>query len=147
MSTAYTLFVFVTLLIALTLPLHYSRPDHVDGQKTAITAIGFLFAFFCGSLLAAHTRLILLNVTTIEELSMNRMKARERLALASVYPWWDVKSRKATVAAWDEEWGRIGRELNPWWLGSRRLNFEMVMGKNKLGWFCECSSYLPLALE
>lgn len=45
---------------------------------------------------------------------------------------------------WDEEWGRVGRELNPWWLGSKRANFEMVMGKRKLGWFREslCSFML-----
>jgi hypothetical protein len=45
------------------------------------------------------------------------------------------RSRRKIQAAWDEEWGRVGKELNPWWLGSRTANFEMVMGKSKLGWF------------
>lgn len=40
-----------------------------------------------------------------------------------------------TKRQWDLDWGRLGREGNLWWLGSRRANWEMVMGKKKLGWF------------
>lgn len=36
---------------------------------------------------------------------------------------------------WNKQWGRIGKEGNLWWLGSNRANWEMVMGKAKLGWF------------
>ena len=94
----YTLFVFLTLVIALTFPIHHSSgpPPGLDGQKVAIAAIAFLFWFFTCSLLLAHTRLILLNVTTIEELGMKRHLARERSALMSVTKWWDTKSVAVT---------------------------------------------------
>lgn len=49
------------------------------------------------------------------------------------------RERKATQQRWDEEWGRIGREGNLWYLGSYRANWEMVMGKSKLGWIRTCS--------
>lgn len=89
---SYTLFVFVTLVIALTLPHGGSRArPSLDGQKVAIAAIAFLFWFFTCSLFLAHTRLMLLNVTTIEELGMKRHLARERSALMSVTKWWDTK--------------------------------------------------------
>jgi palmitoyltransferase len=92
-STAYCLFVFLTLVIALTLPLHHSsRPcPGVDGQKVAIAAIAFLFFIFTCGLFLAHTRLILLNITTIEELGLKRQLARERAALMSVTKWWDTQ--------------------------------------------------------
>lgn len=84
---------FVTLVIALTLPLHHSSRPYpgLDGQKVAIAAVAFLFFVFTCSLLLAHTRLILLNMTTIEELGMKRQLARERSALMSVTKWWDTK--------------------------------------------------------
>lgn len=44
------------------------------------------------------------------------------------------RGRKELKKKWDEEWGRIGKEGNLWWLGSKRLNFESVMGSSKLGW-------------
>mgnify|MGYP000315371440 CR=1 FL=1 len=44
---------------------------------------------------------------------------------------------------WDKQWGRLGTEGNLWWLGSKRANWEMVMGKAKLGWVRE-SRRLPL---
>lgn len=92
-STAYCLFVFLTLVIALTLPLHHSSRPYpgVDGQKVAIAAIAFLFFIFTCGLFLAHTRLILLNITTIEELGLKRQLARERAALMSVTKWWDTQ--------------------------------------------------------
>lgn len=145
---AYTLFLLITMVVAITWPAHdHSREyPRVDGQKIAIAAVAVLFLFFTGSLLAAHTRLILLNITTIEDLAINRMKARERSQLQMAHGWTDTKGRRETKAFWDREWGRIGRELNPWWLGSKRANFEMVMGKHKLGWFCTSPLLLLLLL-
>ena len=55
------------------------------------------------------------------------------------------RSRREIQAAWDEEWGRVGKELNPWWLGSKTANFEMVMGKSKLGWFRKSRVLIPEA--
>ncbi|GJN89238.1 hypothetical protein Rhopal_002217-T1 [Rhodotorula paludigena] len=138
-SSAYTLFLFLTLLIAQTLPLGSfpsSRPyPGADGQQLAILALSFLFLCFTGSLFAAHTRLILRNMTTIEEIGMNRMRQRERKALTSTFGFWAWRAKRETRREWDKQWGRLGREGNLWWLGSRRANWEMVMGKKKIGWF------------
>ncbi|GAA5980757.1 hypothetical protein JCM5350_006377 [Sporobolomyces pararoseus] len=139
-STLYTLFVFLTLLIAQTLPLGTfsstrTRPyPGVDGQQIAIIALSFLFFLFTCSLWVAHTRLIGLNMTTIEEISLNRIKRNERNALNGVYGFWNFRAKKETKRAWDRKWGRLGKEGNLWWLGSYRANWEMVMGKHKLGW-------------
>ncbi|GAA5971692.1 hypothetical protein JCM3765_006607 [Sporobolomyces pararoseus] len=138
-STLYTFFVFITLLIAQTLPLGTfsttTRPyPGVDGQQIAIIALSFLFFLFTSSLWAAHTRLIGLNMTTIEEISLNRMKRKERNALNGVYGFWNSRAKKETQRAWDRKWGRLGKEGNLWWLGSYKANWEMVMGKHKLGW-------------
>lgn len=46
------------------------------------------------------------------------------------------RAQRKTVQAWNAQWGRLGREGNLWWLGSKRANWEMVMGQAKLGWFC-----------
>ena len=88
-SSAYLFFVFLTLLIAQTLPLGTfpaTRPyPGVDGQQIAIIALSFFFLFFTGSLLIQHTGLILRNMTTIEQIGLARMRQRERAALASEY--------------------------------------------------------------
>ncbi|GAA5884617.1 hypothetical protein JCM16303_003684 [Sporobolomyces ruberrimus] len=139
-STLYTLFLFLTLLIAQTLPLGTFSPSSnrpypgVDGQQLAIIALSFLFLNFTGSLLAAHTRMLGLNVTTIEEIGIGRMREKERNALGGVYGFWNFRAKKETRKAWDRKWGRLGKEGNLWWLGSWRANWEMVMGKEKLGW-------------
>lgn len=46
------------------------------------------------------------------------------------------KGRKELRRRWDEEWGRIGKEGNLWWLGSSKANWQAVMGTNKWTWFC-----------
>ncbi|GAA5977559.1 hypothetical protein JCM11641_006864 [Rhodosporidiobolus odoratus] len=139
-SSTYCLFVFLTLIIAQTLPLGTfdtpSRPyPGIDGQQIAIIAISFLFYLFTGSLFIAHTRLILRNMTTIEEISMNRMKQRERTSLNTAYGFWAWGSKRATRREWDKRWGRHGKEGNLWWLGSKRANWEAAMGQDKLPWF------------
>ena len=93
-SSTYTLFVWLTLLIAQTLPLGTFSPSTgrpypgVDGQQVAIIVLAFLFWLFTGALFAAHTRLVLRNMTTIEEIGMNRTKQRERAALNQHYGFW-----------------------------------------------------------
>ncbi|GAA5842481.1 hypothetical protein JCM11251_007326 [Rhodosporidiobolus azoricus] len=138
-SSTYCLFVFLTLLIAQTLPLGTFDPPTrpypgADGQQIAIIAVSFLFFLFTGSLFFAHTRLILRNMTTIEEISMNRMKQRERTALNSAYGFWALREKSKIRKAWNRQWGRHGKEGNLWWLGSKRANWEAVMGKDKLPW-------------
>lgn len=137
-STAYTIFVFIALIAANTLPLHTPRRSHpgLDGEQVAIMAVAGFFSFFTGALFWAHTRLILLNMTTIEEMGFARMRGRERAALSRVYGFTQFRAKSMTKARWNEEWGRLGKEGNLWWLGSRRANWVSVMGENKLGWFC-----------
>lgn len=162
-STAFTLFIFIALVIDNTLPLHNpSRPrPSLDGQIIAIIAVSGFFSFFTGALFVAHTRLILFNLTTIEEMGMARIQARERSALARVYGFFGwrcvplsppgpcglltpvYRGKKETKRKWNEEWGRLGREGNLWWLGSRRANWVMVMGENRLGWFRTSLSVRP----
>ncbi|GAA5981665.1 hypothetical protein JCM10908_004558 [Rhodotorula pacifica] len=139
-SSAYLFFVFLTLLIAQTLPLGTFTPPErpypgVDGQQIAIIALSFFFLFFTGSLLIQHTGLILRNMTTIEQIGLARMKQRERAALASEYGFFGFKAKRNTRREWDKRWGRPDREGNLWWLGSSRANWEMVHGQAKLGWF------------
>ncbi|KAL8292564.1 hypothetical protein RQP46_001176 [Phenoliferia psychrophenolica] len=82
-STFFTIFVFISLTIDLTLPLHSPTRPHpsLDGQIIAIISISGFFSFFTGALFVAHTRLLLLNMTTIEEMGMARIKARERIPI------------------------------------------------------------------
>ena len=47
------------------------------------------------------------------------------------------RKRKAIVRQWDAEWGELATEVNIWWLGSSRANWEYRMGKNWVGWFCK----------
>ncbi|GAA5846081.1 hypothetical protein JCM9279_004779 [Rhodotorula babjevae] len=140
-SSTYTLFVWLTLLIAQTLPLGTFSPSTgrpypgVDGQQVAIIALAILFWLFTGALFAAHTRLVLRNMTTIEEIGMNRTKQRERAALNQHYGFWQWRAKRANRREWDKQWGHLATEGNLWWLGSKRANWEMVMGTHKLGWF------------
>ena len=51
---------------------------------------------------------------------------------------------------WDEEWGKLGKEGNIWWLGNGTKGWIDVMGTNRWGWICECflhlSFFFPLNL-
>ncbi|POY74866.1 hypothetical protein BMF94_2139 [Rhodotorula taiwanensis] len=138
-ATAYLFFVFLTLVIAQTLPLGTftaARPyPGVDGQQIAVIALSFFFLFFTSSLLSQHTGLILRNMTTIEQIGLARMRQRERAALTSEYGFWGFKAKRDTRREWDKQWGRPSQEGNLWWLGSKRANWEMVFGQEKLGWF------------
>lgn len=51
------------------------------------------------------------------------------------WPWQAILLRSEIRRRWDQEWGRLGTEGNLWWLGSKRANWEAVMGKSKWGWF------------
>lgn len=139
-ATFFELFLFLSLIIANTL----TRRGDVDRNQIAIMAISGFFLVFTTPLLAAHTRLLLLNLTTIEDMTLNRMKQRERATLAREFGTFGFKEKNEVKRRWDNEWGRIGKEGNLWHLGSKRENFEMVMGKNKWGWFCMSSLIVRL---
>jgi len=84
-----------------------------------------------------HTRLILLNMTTVEQMRVQDMKEHESAVLADAYPMCAFTEKRRARARWDEEWGRPAIEGNIWWLGSRRKNWESVMGQSIWSWFCE----------
>jgi palmitoyltransferase len=114
-----------------------------------------LFTIFTGALTLNHGYLVLANVTTVEQLSIQSMRHKESALLDTTFPAWDIKcvnrllrhilfssigvhrGKRRKVREWDAEWGRIGREGNLWWLGSSRANWEAVMGPGPLYWFCE----------
>ncbi|KII83651.1 hypothetical protein PLICRDRAFT_47131 [Plicaturopsis crispa FD-325 SS-3] len=130
----YCLWIFTTL-IGLNVSPSSSPAFDIDPQQIAIIAISGVFALFTGLLYASHVILIFRNTTTVESLGVRDMKERERATLAHMYPMYSVRAKAKTVKAWDEEWGRIGKEGHLWWLGSKRANWESVMGTRRWGWF------------
>lgn len=89
-------------------------------------------------MLNAHAMLIMANMTTVEQMGTHRMRNREQRVLSRLHKWWEFRARRETVAQWDNEWGRIGKEGHMWWLGSARKNWEAVMGDRVWMWFREC---------
>ncbi|KAG8800676.1 hypothetical protein FRC20_009620 [Serendipita sp. 405] len=67
---------------------------------------------------------------------------REKLGLPSSF-----KGRVALRKRWDDEWGRIGKEGNLWWLGSPRKNWEAVMGRNPWTWFLPVGDTSKVGLD
>jgi len=106
-----------------------------DGQQIAVIALAGLFMLFTLIMIASHTRLIIHNQTTIENLGVQRMKEREKAILGNAFPWYQFGAKRRMRKQWDEEWGSLGREGNLWWLGSYRANWESVMGSSVIDWF------------
>ncbi|EIN05184.1 zf-DHHC-domain-containing protein [Punctularia strigosozonata HHB-11173 SS5] len=130
----FCLWVFSTLL-GMNVRHGDENDSNVDAQHIVIIALSALFSLFTSTLLVSHTRLILLNMTTVEQLMAHSMHEREREGLNMMYACWEFRAKRRTKRQWDEEWGRIGREGNLWWLGSMRANWESVMGPRPLFWF------------
>lgn len=80
------------------------------------------------------------NQTTVESLGVSDMRERERAGLGRMFGWYQVSEKRRVKRGWDEEWGRPATEGNLWWLGSKRRNWESVMGPTVMGWICEFSS-------
>ncbi|KAI6101770.1 DHHC palmitoyltransferase-domain-containing protein [Pisolithus croceorrhizus] len=99
----------------------------------AIALVG-LFGFFFIGLLTTQIHLALNNQTTVESMYAKAMREREQVVLAREFQWWQFGAKQRTRRRWDQEWGRIGKEGNIWWLGSYRANWEAVMGKNVWWW-------------
>lgn len=84
-----------------------------------------------------HWRLIILNQSTIESMAIADMKHLETLRIGKEYKILDLKEKMAVKREFDREWGRIDKEGNLWWLGSKRRNWTTVMGTKVLAWFSE----------
>ena len=93
-----------------------------------------MFAF---GMFVTHAHLVLLNITTVEQMRMRDMKEHESAMLAERYSMCAFYKKRQVRARWDEEWGKPTVEGNIWWLGSRRRNWESVMGQSVWTWFCK----------
>lgn len=136
----------------------------VNAQHFVVLGLSFMFTLFALALLMTQVYLVLYNMTTVEHLHVQRMQEREKSVLQEMtesrliccgrgrpprhrpdlpnfkqprWPWQAILLRKEIRRQWDQEWGRLGTEGNIWWLGSKRANWEAVMGKSKWGWFCK----------
>ncbi|KDQ55985.1 hypothetical protein JAAARDRAFT_158736 [Jaapia argillacea MUCL 33604] len=132
-SSLFCLWTFSTVL-AVTVR-SAGRGDDVDVQEIVIIALAGLFSLFTLTMLISHTHLIVLNMTTVEHLGVQRMKEREREVLGGMFGLVGFSAKRRTKREWDEEWGRIGKEGNLWWLGGWKENWVSVMGGEPLGWF------------
>ncbi|OCH92562.1 zf-DHHC-domain-containing protein [Obba rivulosa] len=109
--------------------------SNIDPQEIVIVALAALFTLFTFALFTSHMYLILLNQTTVESLSVRRMKEREKHVLGRMFAWYEFSALRKTKKQWDAEWGDPNTEGNIWWLGSRRKNWEAVMGHHVWEWF------------
>ncbi|KAI0032116.1 DHHC palmitoyltransferase-domain-containing protein, partial [Vararia minispora EC-137] len=132
-AALYCLFVFGSL-VGLNVAARHDPDFDVDPQHIVAIALAALFAFFTLTIGGMHTALILLNMTTVEQLGFRSQRERESERLAEMFRWWQIRCKRATRARWDAEWGRIDREGNLWWTGSLRRHWEAVMGRNKWTW-------------
>jgi len=114
-----------------------------------------LLGLFTLTMFGTHVRLILLNLTTVEQMKVEDIKEEESAKLAGKYPTCAFAKKRREKARWDEEWGRPAIEGNIWWLGSGRKNWESVMGQSIWCWFREFRgpvilpprSYLPILFK
>jgi len=123
---------FSTLLAFVALP---RNQDDLDIMKVVIIALSGLFGIFTFAMVVTHVRLILVNMTTVEQMSVQDMKEYESTMLSDVHSMCAITEKRRTRARWDEEWGRPAIEGNIWWLGSGRKNWESVMGQPVWSWF------------
>lgn len=136
-SSLYTLWILGTLvgLVA----KNTSHPSFsIDSQHIVLIALSGIFSLFTVMMLAAHVFMTLSNVTSIESLRIQDMRVDEKEILAELVPTCSTmnvfKKRRQIMKEWDREWGRPRSEMNIWWLGSKKANWEQRMGKSKLGW-------------
>ncbi|KAI0659585.1 zf-DHHC-domain-containing protein [Cubamyces menziesii] len=107
----------------------------IDGQQVAIMVLSGLFVLFTVALLWTHVDMICQGQSTVESLGVRRMHEREQRVLKRLHSWWDFRGKRQTRKQWDAEWGRVGKEGHPWWLGSARANWEATMGAHAWMWF------------
>ncbi|KAI0772411.1 zf-DHHC-domain-containing protein [Trametes elegans] len=107
----------------------------IDGQQVAIMAFSGLFILFTSALYGSHIQLICNGQSTVESLNAHRMREREERVLSRLHSWWDFRGKRRTRKQWDAEWGRVGKEGHPWWLGGTRANWAATMGASVWMWF------------
>lgn len=117
-AALFCLYIFLGTLTAL-IPI-YNPPQgyHLEPQQIAVLAISFVFGVFTWGMVFSHIRLIALNLTTIEDMMFSRVSDHEATELDYAFGWYDLKGKSRTRKRWVEEFGRLRREGNPWWLGS-----------------------------
>ncbi|KAJ4480870.1 zf-DHHC-domain-containing protein [Lentinula aciculospora] len=147
-TTIFTSYTVATLVVY---TVHSSNNNEdPDPQQILVTALSGLFLIFSAALLLSHTRFLALSLTTVESLQQRSIKDRENHMLADVFGFWELRSKRRVKTEWDQEWGRIDREGNMWWVGSKLKAWEETMGtakrtvENPWGWL---SWILPLTLN
>ncbi|KAG6890129.1 hypothetical protein C0995_011422 [Termitomyces sp. Mi166 len=135
-ASVFTIYICVTLLVFAVLRAT-SADGHIDPQKIVIIALAGLFAMFTTLMQFTHVRLIWFGQTTLESIRAHHMSHREKQAMNDVIGYWAILTKRRKARSYDEEWGRIRREGNIWWLGSGKKGWVDVMGHNVWGWFCE----------
>ncbi|KIJ18105.1 hypothetical protein PAXINDRAFT_161618 [Paxillus involutus ATCC 200175] len=133
-GTVFCLWTFVTLLCLNVIPPSRSSAPKLDPQQIVVIALSGFFGIFAILMLITQLHLILMNQTTVESLGLSTMRDREQEILSHKYRWYEIGAKRRARQQWDSEWGEIGKEGNLWWLGSRRANWEAVMGKNVWWW-------------
>jgi len=128
------LYMFVTLLVFTIRRINSSDGD-IDPQLIIIIALSGVFALFTISLQISHVFLISKGQTTVESMQMRNQRDRESDALDRAFGNCGFGQKQRMRHIWDEEWGRIDKEGNLWWLGGTKENWVDVMGHNPLGWF------------
>ncbi|KAK7447090.1 hypothetical protein VKT23_014304 [Stygiomarasmius scandens] len=141
--TAYTfgtLLAFTVRSTASSSFLPGSRPKSIDVQEIVIIALSALFFIFTAALLISHLHLLSLSQTTVESIQYRTLTEREDRKLAEVFGFCALRRKQRVKRAWDEEWGRIGKEGNLWWVGGGWKGLEETMGSlrrtkgNPWGW-------------
>ncbi|KAG8742383.1 palmitoyltransferase pfa5 [Ceratobasidium sp. 414] len=133
-SMWFTAWIFATLLSQLVIDSN-GGIDGIDGQEIGVIALAGLFTAFTAGLAVSHTRLLCLNATTVEALGWARTREKDKANLVLLFGFWECGKRHEQRKRWDEEWGRIEREGNLWWLENARTNWEQVMGHSVWEWF------------
>ncbi|KLO17758.1 zf-DHHC-domain-containing protein [Schizopora paradoxa] len=136
-SSLYALWVLSTLVGSIARNSNNSGFS-VDPQHVVVIALSGILSLFCVMMLIAHIYMTLQNTTSIESLGMRDMREDEKEILAELAPMCSSRNvftrRRQIMREWDKEWGKPRTEMNIWWLGSKKANWEHRMGKSKLGW-------------
>lgn len=159
-STIFTIFIFASIITLIAQAAASAIPPSIDPQHIVVLVLSGMFTLFTVVVFATQVHLILLNMTTVEHIGIQRMRDRERTLIAKMIrlpcscsdrsdfgaiapilpsnsPVKVLMSRRRILKQWDAEWGDINTEGNIWWLGSRRANWEATMGISKFGWIRE----------
>ncbi|PWN48390.1 zf-DHHC-domain-containing protein [Violaceomyces palustris] len=116
----------------------------LDGYLISLFPITAIFTLFTGALLITHTYLLTHNLTTLEHMGINRVKAREEILIQNYLKrqesaarsratipndggrrWWKkqnwhIREIKEMRKGLDKDFGSLDKEANLWWIGGRR---------------------------